>query len=111
MENKIKAYLDQLGGKMSSTKASIVQLLFAENQTIESVSKKLNISLSTATARLSDLSDEGVVKKISTEGRFSEYRLADVSEVPVLRKERLMKRFAKWQKQGVENGWLKTNNK
>lgn len=105
MENNIKAYLSQLGIKMESDKARIIESLSSGSKTIEML-RLIGIHPTTLTARLSDLTDAGIVNKISTNSRFSIYALSNEKERQLIFKQREAKKKERWEKLGKKMGWL-----
>jgi predicted transcriptional regulator len=73
--------------------------------TLEMVGFQLGIKAQTASARLSEMHDKGIV----TFDPYGAYRLTynDAEKLEVI-KQRCVERFVKWSRQGEKNGWIAT---
>ncbi|MCP4595527.1 hypothetical protein [Neptuniibacter sp.] len=73
--------------------------------TLEMLGFQLGIKAQTASARLSEMHDKGIV----TFDPYGAYRLTydDAERLDVI-KQRCVERFAKWSRKGEKNGWIGT---
>lgn len=106
MDNKTKAYISQLGLKMDGDKAKIVEALSNGSKNLDILKMMCPIKHTTLTARLSDLTDAGIIQKTSTKGRYSIYRLSTAQEMAEIQKQRLIDKKRRWLKLGREMGWI-----
>jgi predicted transcriptional regulator len=88
MEQQIHSYLETKGAT-----------------TLEMLGFQLGIKAQTASARLSEMHDKGIV----TFDPYGAYRLTynDAEKLEVI-KQRCVERFVKWSRQGEKNGWIAT---
>jgi chaperonin cofactor prefoldin len=103
---KINAYLEQIRkGWNIKDKTKIVQMLSDGPKTLEHFVLS-GLKIQTASARLSDLEDEGIVyKKADNHGSFSWYYLEnDVAKQELNQQAKLLEKKLKWLKCGLNIG-------
>ena len=91
-------------GKFETDKLRIYKLLEKEPLTLDMLVLR-GIKKETASARISDLMDLGVVKAIGQNISFFQV-VTDEKEIKELRRNRSRESFLKWLKKGESNGWL-----
>ena len=92
-------------GKFDTDKLRIYKLLEKEPLTLDMLVLR-GIKKETASARISDLMDLGVVKAIGQNISFFQV-VTDEKLICKLQRQRSAESFLKWQKKGKLNGWLK----
>jgi hypothetical protein len=91
-------------GKFNTDKLRIYKLLEKEPLTLDMLVLR-GIKKETASARISDLMDLGVVKAIGQNISFFQV-VTDDKEIKELRRSRSRESYLKWLKKGESNGWL-----
>jgi predicted HTH transcriptional regulator len=102
---KYNAFIKGLeSGKFETDKLRIYKLLEKEPMTLDMLVLR-GIKKETASARISDLMDLGVVKAIGQKISFFQV-VKDEKEIKELRRNRSRESYLKWLKKGESNGWL-----
>tara|TARA_R110000787_G_scaffold43672_2_gene106966 strand:- start:2295 stop:2663 length:369 start_codon:yes stop_codon:yes gene_type:complete len=97
----IEAYIDVLP-KIKPTEKLILQHISNWGSCgIKGISKAIPLPLQTASARLSELHDQGIVYQLPT----GEYAISDPSYVDQVKTERLEAKYLKWKKLGDRYEW------
>jgi|TARA_R110000744_G_scaffold26652_1_gene65396 hypothetical protein len=86
------------------TEELILCLLSRKGATLKEVSESLSMPLQTASARLSELHDSGLIHQ--SEHNSAKYHLTPLENVSSVRYKRDRKRFDKWKKLGEERGYF-----
>ncbi len=106
MSNKSHLAHEEIKPKKESMEQQVHSYLKSKGATtLEMLGFQLGIKAQTASARLSEMHDKGIV----TFDAYGAYRLTydDVERLEVI-KQRCVERFAKWSRQGEKNGWIGT---
>ena len=70
---------------------------------LHSIARELEIKMQTASARLSEMHDKGIVRFDAV----GDYELTEnEQEQERVRYHRMVDRYEKWRKQGIKNGWI-----
>jgi len=96
----IKAYINIIDD-VKPLEAKIVELLASGGSALRQVSSKLLIPLQTASARLSELHDRGIVEQ-----RGKKYYLTSVDRIEEVKTNRENLRFDKWKKLGEKENFF-----
>jgi len=96
----IKAYIN-IVDEVKPLERKIVELLASGGFTLRQVSQKLYMPLQTASARLSELHDKGIIEQ-----RGKKYYLTSVDRIQEVKKNRDNLRFDKWKKLGEKQGYF-----
>jgi len=99
----IEAYID-IQPHIKPTEELILSLLSRGGATLKEVSERLMMPLQTASARLSELHDKGLVHQ--SEHHSATYNLTPLENVASVKYTRDRKRFEKWKKLGEERGFF-----
>ena len=99
----IEAYID-IQPHIKPTEERILSLLSKGGVTLKEVSERLNMALQTASARLSELHDSGLIHQ--SEHNNSKYHLTPLENISSVKYKRDRKRFEKWKKLGEERGFF-----
>jgi len=96
-----KAHKDIMPRK-GSLKARVLTLLSSDGFTLHQVSKRLSMPIQTASARVSELQDEGLIFQSHT-GLF---RITPPELIESYRDERNETRYSRWKALGEKEGWF-----
>jgi len=99
----IEAYID-IQPHIKPTEEMILSLLSRKGHTLHEVSEGLLLPLQTASARLSELHDSGLIHQ--SEHNSSKYHLTPLENIASVKYKRDRKRFDKWKKLGEERGYF-----
>ena len=99
----IEAYID-IQPSIKPTEELILSLLSRRGATLHEVSESLLLPLQTASARLSELHDRGMVHQ--SEHNSAKYHLTPLENIASVKYTRDRKRFDKWKKLGEERGYF-----
>lgn len=101
-EASIQAYIDAQP-KIKPSEEQIMTFLSHGGATLHEVSNSLLMHLQTASARLSELNDKGLVNQ---GGIMGVYYLTPENEVEMVKAKRERQRFRKWKKLGEKNNYF-----
>ena len=87
-------------------KQKVLQCVKDQSRTLHQVAEILDMRIQTASARLSELNDDGLVRI-----RNGKYETTPPEWEKYESNYRLNKKYQKWKKVGLENGWLKDASK
>jgi len=96
----LKAYIN-IVDDVKPLERKIVELLASGGFTLRQVSSKLLMPLQTASARLSELHDKGIVEQ-----RGKKYHLTSVDRIEEVKRNREKIRFDKWVKLGEKENFF-----
>ena len=99
----IQAYID-IQPRIKPSEARILTLLSEGGATLRNVSERLSIPLQTASARLSELHDSGMIHQ--SEHNTAKYHLTPLENIASVKYKRDRKRFDKWKKLGEDRGFF-----
>lgn len=99
----IEAYI-AIQPDIKPTEELILSLLSRGGATLREVSERLSMPLQTASARLSELHDKGLVHQ--SEYHKATYTLTPPENVGRVKEERDRKRYEKWKKLGEVNNYF-----
>tara|TARA_R110000796_G_scaffold248807_1_gene375898 strand:+ start:419 stop:829 length:411 start_codon:yes stop_codon:yes gene_type:complete len=99
----IEAYID-IQPHIKPTEEIILSLLSRGGATLKEVSERLSMPLQTASARLSELHDSGLIHQ--SEHNSSKYHLTPLENISSVKYKRDRKRYDKWKKLGEERGYF-----
>lgn len=99
----IQAYLD-IQPHIKPSEELILSLLSKGGATLREVSERLSMPLQTASARLSELHDSGLIHQ--SEHHTATYNLTPFENISSVKYQRDRKRFEKWKKLGEERGFF-----
>jgi len=106
MSNKSHLAHEEIKPKKESMEQQVHSYLKSKGATtLEMLGFHLGIKAQTASARLSEMHDKGIV----TFDPYGAYRLTydDAERLEVI-KQRCVDRYVKWSRQGEKNGWIGT---
>jgi hypothetical protein len=96
----IKAYIN-IVDEVKPLERKIIELLASGGFALRQVSQKLYMPLQTASARLSELHDKGIIEQ-----RGKKYYLTSVDRIQEVKKNRENLRFDKWVKLGEKENFF-----
>ncbi len=96
----IKAYVN-IVDEVKPLERKIIELLASGGYALRQVSQRLFMPLQTASARLSELHDRGIVEQ-----RGRKYYLTSVDRIEEVKRNRQKIRFDKWVKLGEKEGFF-----
>ena len=99
----IQAYID-IQPRIKPSEERILTLLSEGGATLRDVSERLSIPLQTASARLSELHDSGMIHQ--SEHNTAKYHLTPLENIASVKYKRDRKRFDKWKKLGEDRGFF-----
>ena len=97
----IQAYID-IQPRIKPSEERILTLLSEGGATLREVSENLSMPLQTASARLSELHDSGLIHQLDD----AKYLLTPFIKIDSVKYKRDRKRFDKWKKLGDERGYF-----
>lgn len=99
----IQAYID-IQPNIKPTEEMILSLLSKKGQTLHEISEGLLLPLQSASARVSELHDKGLIHQ--SEHHSAIYNLTPLENISSVKYKRDRKRFEKWKKLGEERGYF-----
>jgi Mn-dependent DtxR family transcriptional regulator len=99
----IEAYIE-IQPSIKPTEEMILSLLSKRGATLREVAERLSMPLQTASARLSELHDSGLIHQ--SEHHKATYHLTPFENIASVKYKRDRRRYEKWNKLGIEKGYF-----
>lgn len=102
MSKKSNKAHEDIKPRKESLRGRILTLLTSEGFTLHQISKRLGMPIQTASARVSELQDDGLIFQDSNDL----FRVSPASLVESYKDERNNGRFERWKALGKKEGWF-----